>query len=274
MLKIKRENRMITLQRFKKIAGILGCLFSLFACSSQPPRIEGIRLRLVYAQKEGKIEESLSLFVAPADDDGFEDLEELYLIHDESQLYWKLTRQDWLSIEEGENSPGALRPPPGEPLLEGLAAGEAEAPPVVGGGEKNASPPSSQGPSRRVWIGSHRIQMYPSGPLPRGRYRIILRDKGGEQVERSVGLDAPLTPVYAFPQLILDRGSYRIVSSYPKNDLVVYDQDLRLIRTVPLSHAQGAFRDLGFPGSARAVAFWAEDPDRGIAALTSIQSLP
>lgn len=264
---------MITLQRFKKIAKILGCLFFLFACSSQPPRIEGVRLRLVYVQKEGKIEESLSLFISPADDDGFEDLEELYLIHDESQLYWKLTRQDWLSIEGGENSP-ALRSPPGGLFQEELAAGEGGAPPEVGGGEKNVSPPSSQGPSRRTWIGSHRIQMYPSGPLPRGRYRIILRDKGGEQVERSVGLDAPLTPVYPFPQLILERGSYRIVSNYPKNDLVVYDQDLRLIRTVPLSHAQGALRDLGIPGSARAVALWAEDPDRGIAALTSIQELP
>ncbi|HOJ99080.1 MAG TPA: hypothetical protein PLW34_05935 [Termitinemataceae bacterium] len=266
---------MITLQRFKKIVEILGCLFFLFACSSQPPRIEGVRLRLVYAQKEGKIEEFLSLFISPADDDGFEDLEELYLIHDESQLYWKLTPQDWLSIEGEENSPGALRSPPGGLFQEeGLATGEAGAPPPLGGGGKNDPPPSSQGPSRRVWIGSHRIQMYPSGPLPRGRYRIILRDKGGEQVERSVGLDAPLTPVYPFPQLILDRGSYRIVSSYPKNDLVVYDQDLRLIRTVPLSHAQGAFRDLDFPGSARAVALWAEDPDRGIAALTSIQELP
>ncbi|MCX7655630.1 MAG: hypothetical protein N2Z76_03790 [Treponemataceae bacterium] len=272
MLKIRGYDGMTTLRRLMKIAEMIPYLCLLFACSSQPPRIDGIRFQLVYVQKEGKIEEWLSLFVAPADDDGFEDLEELYLIHDERQLYWKLTRENWLSIEEGESAGGVLRSRPGEFLPE-------EMPP---GGEgtvskqsfSDASWGSPQASSRRVWIGSHRIQMYPAAPLPRGRYRIILRDKGGEHVERSLGLDAPLTPVYQFPRLVLEKGSYRIVSNYPKNDLVAYDQELRLIRTVPLAHTQGSIRDLRLPSSVRAVALWAEDPDRNIAAFTSIQQLP
>ncbi|GAB1484458.1 hypothetical protein MASR2M78_32760 [Treponema sp.] len=66
------------------------------------------------------------------------------------------------------------------------------------------------------WIGSHSIAMADEGLLPRGLYRALIVDKGGERSDRSLAFDGPSTPSRPFPSLKLEGGRYSAVSSYPK----------------------------------------------------------
>jgi hypothetical protein len=68
----------------------------LLACSEAAPSITKASLSLVYYEEEDKVRERYTLFVLPQDDDGFQDLGYLYLIHDFESLQWKLTSDDWV----------------------------------------------------------------------------------------------------------------------------------------------------------------------------------
>jgi len=77
-------------------------VFSL-ACSRTEPRIDYGSLELFYYPPVagGTIPvERYSFFVLPYDDDGVENLGELYLYHDREGLSWKLEDTDWVKVEE------------------------------------------------------------------------------------------------------------------------------------------------------------------------------
>ncbi|WP_319562271.1 hypothetical protein [Marispirochaeta sp.] len=79
------------------LTGILG------GCSAAPPRIDGVswevfRLR---SSETGNVREELSLFIRGDDDDGRADLEELYIVHPESRLYWRLYPETWEERSRG-----------------------------------------------------------------------------------------------------------------------------------------------------------------------------
>ncbi len=72
-------------------------------CTVAPPEIleSRVELRLVDDRDTGERYEQLSVFVLGRDDDGIDDLQFLYVVHDESNLYWKLTSDRWQRLEEG-----------------------------------------------------------------------------------------------------------------------------------------------------------------------------
>lgn len=93
------------------------------ACSQAVPIINTATLRVVYRELDDTLRETLSVQVLASDEDGFADLDELYLIHDASQLYWKLTAEDWLYIEESNQDwigSNFLRMPDGQIFPRGL----------------------------------------------------------------------------------------------------------------------------------------------------------
>ena len=54
----------------------------------------------MYYQGQGAPEERFSFFVLAEDDDGIENLEDLYLYHDHEGLRWQLSFEDWISFDD------------------------------------------------------------------------------------------------------------------------------------------------------------------------------
>ena len=200
-----------------------------YSCSQSKPEILAAELRLVYRQETVAVGESFSLFALVQDDDGISDLSDLYLIHDRSQLSWKLSSSDWIRVER----------------------------------------------SGQQWIGGHGLAMPDAeDPLPRGGFRLIAVDQGGERHEKPLAFDAPTLPSFDFPSLSLGKTSYEIRSAYPKNSFVLYDAQGALLQTLQITNPSGPIAALNLPPAARAVALWAEDPAGSTAALTKTQTLP
>ncbi|MDR0497857.1 MAG: hypothetical protein LBH42_09605 [Treponema sp.] len=201
----------------------LPCVLALFlSCSKAEPRILYGIIELVYYQGRDIPEERYSFFILPEDDDGVENLDELYLYHDREGLRWLFTDEDWIKHED----------------------------------------------DGKIWIGSRSIAMYDNVPLPRGQYRAVLVNKGGESTERRFTFDGPEIPPHAFPVLTINDGSYLVDSRYPINHLIGYDQQGSPIQNITITVNAGAIRDLRFQGAVRTIALWAEDPGYRISALT------
>jgi hypothetical protein len=77
------------------LSGVL--LLLLLTCTGEPPEIMRVfwQLNLVEDLEQNLTYQSLSLFVKPDDPDGFEDIEDLYLINDEQELFWRLDGESW-----------------------------------------------------------------------------------------------------------------------------------------------------------------------------------
>jgi hypothetical protein len=97
----------------------------LLSCTGEPPEILSVfwQLNMVEDLEQNLTYQSLSLFVKPNDPDGFEDIEDLYLINDEQELFWRLDVDSWAQsgadpeIWIGSNSlkmPDGASFPPGE----------------------------------------------------------------------------------------------------------------------------------------------------------------
>ncbi|MDR1956533.1 MAG: hypothetical protein LBQ30_06740 [Treponema sp.] len=211
----------------KALIWCLVALTVLGACSRTEPRIPYGFMQLVYYQGPVRPEERFSFFVIPEDDDGIENLEELYLYHDLEGLRWRLSAEDWITFEEAD----------------------------------------------KTWIGSRAIAMVGVDPLPRGQYRAVLVNKGGERTERTFSFDAPVDPRYPFPRIELQEENYTIESRYPEHFLLCYDGDGSFISTVPVKTLQDTLASLGLPSNARAIALWARDTEYQTAALTDVISL-
>lgn len=207
---------------------ILLCMVLIFvSCSRATPQIQNYTLKLVYNETEAGIQETLSLFVLAQDEDGTEDLDSLYLINDEQQLYWTLTASDWLSVNK----------------------------------------------DNQLWVGSHNISMIDGRSFPRGMYRLILTDKGGDRSEKSIGLDASLQSRYPFPLLRIQGDTFQISSGYPKNTLLCYDSGGAMVKSIPLTNLSGNLKGLGLAPTVLDIALWAEDPDSNLGALTRTISI-
>ena len=182
-------------------------------CSRTEPRIAFGYIGLVYYQESGGPRERFSFFIIPEDDDGIENLADLFLYHDREQLRWHLSSDDWIRYER----------------------------------------------DGRTWIGTRSIVIGEGETLPRGQYRAVLINLGGERSERNFTFDAPETPRFAFPTLDITDGNFTVVSNYPVNRLVSYDEQGNFLRTVELTSLSGTIASLNLPGNARLAALWAED---------------
>ena len=93
---------------FYKVASILIILILLFitGCADNPPEIYQTFWQVnIFNNNESKITQpQLSLFIQVHDPDGLEDLDEIYLINDKKELFWKLDSESWIEVtEDGEN---------------------------------------------------------------------------------------------------------------------------------------------------------------------------
>jgi hypothetical protein len=213
---------------YKSLLMILACWAATgISCSRTEPKISFGFIEMVYYSGEEKPVERFSFFVIPEDDDGIENLGELYLHHDREGLRWLISSEDWIKVEE----------------------------------------------DGKTWIGSRNIAMGGDESLPRGQYRAVLINKGGEQTERNFTFDAPVDPRYPFPFLAIDEGKYRIDSQYPINRLICYDQQGNALQTVVVTSSSGSVSDLEISNNARSAALWAEDSEYRTSALTEAAAL-
>jgi len=197
-------------------------LSGFFSCSRAEPEILYGFIDLVYYMGRDKTEERYSFFILPEDDDGVDNLSELYFYNDREGLRWLFTSDDWIKYEE----------------------------------------------DGKTWIGSRNIAMFGDASMPRGQYRAVLVNKGGESKERRFTYDGPETPPYPFPSLSYLGGYYIIDSQYPVNRLICYDQQGKLITAVQVFEFSGSIRELKVETTIRTMALWAEAPEYRISILT------
>jgi hypothetical protein len=200
---------------------------AVVSCNRTEPTISFGFIELVYYQTSDKPEERFSFFIIPDDEDGIENLEDLYLYHDRAQLRWHLKSNDWISYtHEG-----------------------------------------------KTWIGSRSITIHEPETLPRGQFRVVLVNKGGEKSERNFTFDAPEEARFPFPTLVISGGQYTVVSAYPTNRLVCFDEQGNHVFSANLSNLNGSVAELGIPSQARTAALWAEDAQYFTSAMTYVSAL-
>ena len=122
--------------------------------------------------------------------------------------------------------------------------------------------------NERIWIGSRSIAMVNNAPLPRGQYRAVLINQGGESSERSFTFDVPADSIHPFPAFTISEGMFSLESQFPVNRLICYDLQGNVIQTIPLTEHEGNVRDIRFVGPVYTAALWAVDPEFRISALT------
>lgn len=120
----------------------------------------------------------------------------------------------------------------------------------------------------RVWIGSRAIGMFDDESLPRGQYRAVLVNKGGERTERAFAFDAPEEARYPFPSLSVSGGNFRVDSRYPENQFVCYDAAGEYLQTARVFTESGAVAELGLADAVHSMALWARDPEYQCSAFT------
>lgn len=91
-----------------RITLLIYTLFSIFliSCSGAVPEIGQFiwQVNFVRTPSESTGRQELSVFLLIEDEDGIGDIEYIYLIHDESELFWKLNSEDWtLKVLGGKN---------------------------------------------------------------------------------------------------------------------------------------------------------------------------
>ena len=214
-------------QKFRFIPALFMAILSCFSCSQAAPEIRYGSLEMVIYENGGKPAERFTFFILPYDDDGIEDLADLYLYHDWDGLSWHLSSKDWIKETVGSDT----------------------------------------------WIGSRALAMEDGSSLPRGQFKAVLVDKGGNRTERLFSFDAPPERTEPFPFLSVTGDLYRIDSSYPQQNLLVYDNEGNYLSTVIPSSMEGNISALGLPSQAESLALWSRDPARSVSAFTDIVSL-
>jgi hypothetical protein len=212
----------------KKILFIILCaVFTAVlsvSCTRSAPEIQYGYIQLVLYQGKDAPQEYFSFFILPEDEDGIENLSELYLYHDREQLRWHIKSDEWQRFtQDGKD-----------------------------------------------WIGTRSFTVR-EGELPRGLFRAVLVNKGGESVERSFTYDGVVR--YPFPEIEISDGMYNVNSQWPVNRLVCYDNTGNYLATVNLSLRVGSVSELKLPSAARTAALWAEDEANFCSAFTNVVSL-
>ena len=201
--------------------------FCFFSCSQSAPDISYGFLELVRYENGGRPVERITFFILPQDNDGFDDLEDLWLYHDWEGLSWHLTSKNWIKENINEN----------------------------------------------IWIGSRAIAMEDGSVIPRGQFRAVLIDKGGNRTERLYTFDTPPERERPFPSLAVTGDQYHIDSEYSEQNLIVFDNEGNYLSTVIPPSPEGELSALGLPSRAESLALWARDPAFSVSAFTDIVPL-
>ena len=83
---------------------VLSLIVMIISCSRAEPTIHYGFIDMVYYQGTERPEERFSFFVLVEDDDGVENLSELYLYHDKEGLRWLFDSEDWVLHEENDKT--------------------------------------------------------------------------------------------------------------------------------------------------------------------------
>lgn len=86
-----------------------------------------------------------------------------------------------------------------------------------------------------TWIGTNGIRMADFSPLPRGKYRLLITDKGGERVEREFMLTSGVPDPARLPRLSVSAGEISIRSAFEKTVLYVLDRSENSFKTIPVN---------------------------------------
>ncbi|MCL2879299.1 MAG: hypothetical protein FWF29_03555 [Treponema sp.] len=125
----------------------------------------------------------------------------------------------------------------------------------------------------KTWIGSWALALQSGEDLPRGQFRAVLRNKGGEKTEKTFSFDAPAENRFPFPKLEVSGGAYTITSQYPDNRFVCYDSSGNYVSVMKPASPAGKVSELSLPSNIRSVRLWAEDSLYFTSALTEAVSL-
>ena len=109
-----------------KIIFLLCLALLLGSCSESAPKISQTfwQINLLHNQSTGKNSQVLTIFVMASDDDGVDDMDKMYVINDEHQLYWEISGKDLRVEKYGDSevwmgSNFITMPSPGESLPSG-----------------------------------------------------------------------------------------------------------------------------------------------------------
>ena len=93
---------------------ILCSMLFFSSCSNNPPEILQSYWQITLVELSGstddslKYQEELSVFTLSRDEDGEDEIESIYIIEDEEEIFWELTADNWEEIElQGEKWLGA-----------------------------------------------------------------------------------------------------------------------------------------------------------------------
>ena len=88
-----------------KLILIICLALILGSCSESAPKISQTfwQINLVHDQSTGKNSQALTIFVMASDEDGVDDMDKMYVINDEHQLYWEISGSNLRLEKYGEN---------------------------------------------------------------------------------------------------------------------------------------------------------------------------
>jgi len=91
--------------KFTVFSAMSAAFLALFvSCSTSKPEISYGFMSLVLYEGESGPEEHFSFFVLAEDEDGIENLDELYLYNDREQLRWKIKNDEWVSYTQNNKT--------------------------------------------------------------------------------------------------------------------------------------------------------------------------
>jgi len=120
------------------------------------------------------------------------------------------------------------------------------------------------------WIGTRSLAIR-DGELPKGVFRAVLVNKGGESSERNFTFDGNVR--FPFPEIEISNGIYTVISEWPVNRLVCFDRTGSYSSTITLDSFSGSISQLRLPQSITTVALWAEDENNFCSAYTNAVSI-
>ncbi|MFW6312417.1 MAG: hypothetical protein ACOC2N_00850 [Spirochaetota bacterium] len=87
--------------RLRRRTALAAAVVLLSGCAGGAPEIlfPDAQLSLLLDPQTGATVETLRLFVAVRDPDGSDDPSRAFIIHDEAELFWEMTRESWVYLE-------------------------------------------------------------------------------------------------------------------------------------------------------------------------------
>jgi hypothetical protein len=78
---------------------------AMHSCGGKAPEVAAVEWRIeARPLDKGASFESLSVFASIKDEDGLDNIDELWIVNDDAALAWKLTNADWIRTSEGDDN--------------------------------------------------------------------------------------------------------------------------------------------------------------------------